>query len=58
MSVVRIEFDRRDGLGWRVRQQGEADVTEQQIIEELPKYAIQYSHRAYLDDKLVAEILL
>ncbi len=54
--MLRIEMDRLDGLGWRVRSEGEFSGTVAQIIAALPDYAIQYPHRAFLNGELVAEI--
>ena len=54
MAHVRIEMDR--GRGWEMRQEGEADVTADQLREQLPAYAIQYPHRAILDGEVVVEV--
>jgi hypothetical protein len=54
MAHVVIEMDR--GAGWEVRQQGEvADMTANHLVAQLPHYAIQYPHRAFLDGALIAE---
>lgn len=50
---IRIDIDR--GFGWRPRQSGDANVTKEDVIEEMRRCAIQYPHRAYVDDALVAE---
>ena len=55
MVQLRIEFDRQDGQGWRVRSEGEFVGTVEQVKAALPGYAIQYPHRAFLDGVLVAE---
>lgn len=52
MATVRIEMDR--GRGWEVRANGEADVTADQVRDQLSAYTIQYPHRAFLDGELVA----
>ena len=54
MAHIRIEMDR--GRGWEVRQEGDADVTAERLIEMLPAYAASYPHRAFLDGALVGEI--
>ena len=54
MAHIRIEMDR--GRGWEVRQEGDADTTAEALVEMLPGYASQYSHRAFLDGALVGEI--
>ncbi len=54
--MLRIEMDRLDGLGWRLRGEGAFAGTVVEILSGLPAYAIQYPHRAYLDGVLVAEI--
>jgi hypothetical protein len=40
---------------WTVRQEGDADVTAADLAAQLPAYAIQYPHRAFLDGELVAD---
>ncbi|MCQ4161271.1 hypothetical protein NON00_15225 [Roseomonas sp. GC11] len=55
MAQLRIEFDRQDGQGWRVRSEGQFPGTAEQVKAALPRYALQYPHRAFLDGVLVAE---
>jgi hypothetical protein len=55
MAHVVIEMDR--GAGWETRQEGDADVTAEALVEMLPAYAIRYAHRAFLDGALIAEAL-
>lgn len=43
------------GNGWEMRADGQADVTAEQLREQLPMYAIQYPHRALLDGEVVGE---
>lgn len=52
MAHIKIEMDR--GTGWETRQDGHADVTADALADMLPRYAIQYDHRAFLDGVLVA----
>jgi len=52
MAHVRIEMDR--GKGWEVRQEGDMNLTAEELIRLLPDYCIQYSHRVFLDGKLIA----
>lgn len=52
MAQVRIEMDR--GCGWEVRQEGEADVTAENLAAMLPSYTVQYPHRAFLNGAIVA----
>jgi hypothetical protein len=54
MAHIRIELDRFDGQGWQVRQEGDADVTAEQIAAMLPSYTVQYPHRAFIDGAMVA----
>jgi hypothetical protein len=53
MANVRIEMDR--GAGWETRQEGALVITANQLAAQMPHYAIQYPHRAFLDGVLVAE---
>lgn len=53
MASIRIEMDR--GNGWEVRQEGETTVTADDLTAMLPRYAIQYPHRAFIDGVLIAE---
>lgn len=54
MSVyVRIEIDCGDG--WRLRQEGDADMTIGELIDLLPAYCIRYPHRLFVDGTLVRE---
>lgn len=53
MANIRIEMDR--GTGWETRQEGECEVTADDLVNMLPNYAIQYPHRAFLDGALIAE---
>lgn len=54
MANIRIEMDR--GNGWEVRQEGEIiAITSEHLVAQLPHYAIQYPHRAFLDGALIAE---
>jgi hypothetical protein len=55
MVYIKIEMDR--GTAWETRQEGLCDVTADQLVAKLPDYAIQYSHRAFLDGVLIAEAL-
>lgn len=55
MAQVRIEMDRGDG--WEVRQEGAVDLTAEALADMLPRYAIQYPHRAFIDGRLIAEAL-
>lgn len=52
MPHVLIQYDRGDG--WQTRQDGHADVTADALAEMLPRYAIQFPHRAWLEGKLIA----
>jgi hypothetical protein len=52
---IRIEVC-RDGV-WTVRAEGHADVTREQVLAELPRYCLQYSHRAYFDGELIGECM-
>lgn len=52
MATIKIEMDR--GLGWEVRQEGDASVTADALAIVLTDYAIQYPHRAFLDGVLIA----
>lgn len=52
MAHIVIELDR--GNGWQVRQEGDADVTAQQLADMLPSYTLQYPHRAFINGNLVA----
>ncbi len=54
MAHVVIEMDR--GLGWEVRGDGEADTTADAVRAELPRYAVQYAHRAWVDGVMVGEV--
>ena len=54
IRILRIEIDRRDGQGWRTRSQGIFRGDAQDIPQHLVDYCINYAHRAFLDDKLVA----
>lgn len=49
---VRIEIDR--GYGWQVRQEGDADVTADQVAAQLPALTLTYPHRAFINGALVA----
>ena len=53
MAQIRIVMDR--GMGWETRQEGAADVTAEALADILPRYAMQYPHRAFLDGALIAE---
>ena len=53
MAQIKIEVDR--GCGWQVRQEGDADLTADDLAATLMALSIQYPHRAYLDGVLVAE---
>lgn len=53
MSKIRIEMDR--GAGWETRQEGECQITAEDLANMLPSYAIQYPHRAFVDGALVVE---
>lgn len=53
MALVRIEYF--DGLGWRVRGEGEIEATTEQVAADVMAGAIQYPQRGYLDGVLVAE---
>jgi hypothetical protein len=53
MAYLIIEIDR--GAGWQIRSEGEFVGTADEIKAKLPAYAIQYPHRARLDDVIVAE---
>jgi hypothetical protein len=54
MAHLVIEMDR--GMGWEVRQEGDvAGMTAEHLVAQLPHYAIQYPHRAFIDGVLVAE---
>lgn len=55
MADVRIEMDR--GAGWELRSEGTADVTVDQVVGELTRYATSYPHRAIVDGVVVAEAL-
>lgn len=52
MAKVRIEMDR--GEGWETRTSGDAECDADRLAQDLPAYAIQYPHRAFLDDVLIA----
>jgi hypothetical protein len=53
LAHVLIEIDR--GQGWRIRVDGRADLTADELRAILPCCALQYPHRAYLDGVLVGE---
>ncbi len=53
MAHVVIEMDR--GAGWETRQEGAIAITADQLAAQMPHYAIQYPHRAFLDGALIAE---
>lgn len=55
MAHVKIEMDR--GNGWEIRQEGDADVSPGELSDLLPRYAISYPHRAFIDGVLIAEAL-
>lgn len=52
MAQVRIEMDR--GNGWEVRQEGDAEVTADDLAAMLPRYTIQHPHRAFIGGAMVA----
>jgi hypothetical protein len=52
MANIRIEIDR--GMGWEVRQEGDAAVTAAELAAMLPAYTLSYPHRAFLNGALVA----
>jgi hypothetical protein len=54
MAHIRIELDR--GEGWSLRQEGEFDITADDLTAQLPGYCSQYPHRAFLDGRLIAEV--
>lgn len=53
MAHVIVEMDR--GAGWETRQEGDIDITADQLAAQMPHYAITYPHRAFLDGVLIAE---
>lgn len=53
MAHIRIEMDR--GNGWEMRADGDAQITADELRAQLPTYAIQYPHRAFLDGEIVGE---
>ena len=53
MAHVKIEMDR--GAGWETRNEGDITITADQLAAQMPHYAIQYAHRAFLDGALIAE---
>ena len=57
MAILRIEMDRRNGLGWELRGEGQIpdDTTIVRIVAEIKAYSIQYAHRAVLNGVVVAE---
>jgi hypothetical protein len=52
MANIRIEMDR--GIGWEIRQEGDAAVTAAELVAMLPAYTLSYPHRAFLDGALIA----
>lgn len=52
MAHVVIEMDR--GNGWEVRQEGEADVTADDLASRALSYSISFPHRFFLDGTLIA----
>jgi hypothetical protein len=52
MAQIRIEMDR--GRGWELRAAFEAELGAAQVADKLGSYALQYPHRALIDDILVA----
>ena len=54
MAHIKIEINR--GEGWKVRQEGEMDLTASALAAQLPFYSSQYPHRAFINGKLVAEV--
>lgn len=43
------------GRGWEMRQEGDADVTAEELRDRLSAYCSQYPHRALLDGEVVGE---
>jgi hypothetical protein len=52
MAHILIEMNRGDG--WETRQEGDADVTAENLVAMLPSYTVQYPHRAWLGGVLLA----
>ena len=52
MASIRIEMDR--GNGWEVRQEGDANVTADDLALRAISYSISYPHRFFLDGALIA----
>lgn len=52
MARITIEMDR--GTGWEIRVDTVADLTVDQVCEQLGAYAVQYPHRAMVDGVVVA----
>jgi len=59
MPRLRIEMN-RDGTKsapvWVVRAEGDAGVTVEQAIAQLPAYCSKYQHRMFFDGRLMAEV--
>lgn len=55
MPHIRITYF--DGLEWKLRGEGEADVTADEAAATLPAYSIQYPHKLFFDGVLIAETI-
>ena len=54
MKQVRIEIDR--GKGWETRFLGMFQIAPEEVASHVAAYAVEYPHRGFLDDALVAEV--
>jgi hypothetical protein len=53
VAHIWIEMDRGDG--WELHQEGEADITAEQLRQRLPTYCSRYKARAFLNGFLIGE---
>jgi sRNA-binding protein len=53
MAYIWIEMDRGDG--WELRLESEADITAEQLRQELPTYCSRHKARAFLNGILIGE---
>jgi sRNA-binding protein len=53
MALIRIEMF-RDGA-WKLRAEGQMNMTDEQVRDALHAYCVQYPHRAFVDGVMVGE---